>query len=337
MPQPDASQLHINVALADVSVAFQQDAGLYIADKIFRTVPVDKQSNLYWSYGLGDWTRGQADVRAPGTESAGGGYDVTSAPYYCTKLAVHKDIDEDTMAGADAAFNLESDATEWVTEQLLLKREVDFINAYFKTGVWGGANGGVAGADVAGQAGTSVRTIGSGAAQYWNLSTSDPIGDIAYWSAIMGGMTGKKPNVLAIGALVLPVLLNHPQILDRIKYTGGGGFTTIDILAQVFNVDRVVVASAVQNTAGKGVADNIGYILGKHALLVYAEPNPGLLKASGGYIFTWSGLLGAGAYGVRIKSWYMDEIASTRIEGETAYDMHVIAPSLGTFFNGIVQ
>jgi len=331
MPQPGVSQLHINAPLTNVSVGFQQDAGLYIADKVFPQVPVDKQGNLFYQYPLGDWIRAQADLRAPGAESAGGGYDVTSSSYFCKKLAVHKDIDEDTMANADTVFNLERDATEWVTEQLLLKREIDFANAFLTTGVWAGWTG--AAQDLAGQAGASSGNN----TQYWNLSTSDPIGDVARASLAITSFTGKVANTLVLGANVLPVLLNHPQILDRIKYTGGGGFTTIDILAQVFNVGKVVIVQAVQNTATKGTADSIGYIVGKMALLCYAEPNPGLMKASGGYIFTWSGLLGSGAFGTRIKSWYMDEIASTRIEGETAYDMHVIAPTLGVFFNNVVQ
>jgi len=116
MPQPGVSQLHINAPLTNVSVGFQQDAALYVADKVFPQVPVDKQGNLFYQYPLGDWIRAQADLRAPGGESAGGGYDVTSSSYFCKKLAVHKDIDEDTLANADSVFNLERDATEWVTE-----------------------------------------------------------------------------------------------------------------------------------------------------------------------------------------------------------------------------
>jgi len=170
----------------------------------------------------------------------------------------------------------------------------------------------------------------------WSASGSTPIEDVWAQSIAIQSATGYKPNVLVIGARVLPALMNHAEILDRIKYTGGGGFTTLDIIAQAFNVDRIVVANAVRNSAVKGATAAVDFIIGKSALLAYAEPSPGLLKPSAGYIFTWNGLLGSGAYGTRIKSWYMDEIASTRIEGETAYDMHVIGAKLGAFWNAVV-
>ena len=320
MPQPNYGQLHINAPLTNVSVAFQQDANRYIADQVFPQVPVDKQGDLYFQYLLEDWIRGQADVRAPGTESTGGGYDLTTGSYFANVFAVHKDIDDQTMQNADAAFNLQSDATEWVTDNLLLKRDRDFAAAYLTTGVWTGST-----------TGTDLTP-----ATLWSSAGSTPIEDIAAQQYAIDSVTGKFPNTLVIGAKVLPALLNHAEILDRIKYTGAGGFTTMQILAQAFQVDRVVVARAVQNTAPKGVTANVNYLVGKSAWLGYSEPNPGLMKASAGYIFTWTGLLGAGAYGTRIKSWYIDEIASTRVEGETAYAMKVIAPQLGAFWSAVV-
>jgi len=117
MPQPDYTQLHINEPLTNVSVAYQQDANNFIADQVFPQVPVDKQGDLYFEYLLEDWIRGQADVRAPGTQSAGGGWDVTNHSYFAHLLAVHQDIDDQTLQNADAAFNLQSDATQWVTQQ----------------------------------------------------------------------------------------------------------------------------------------------------------------------------------------------------------------------------
>ena len=44
----------------------------------FPVVPVQKQGDLYWKYDKGDWFRGQAELRAPATESAGGGWEVLS-------------------------------------------------------------------------------------------------------------------------------------------------------------------------------------------------------------------------------------------------------------------
>ena len=74
--------------------------------------------------------------RAPSTETPGIGWKVDTDQYFCHVYAVHKDIDDQLRANADSDFNLDRDATEFVTNQHLLKRDMDWTNAYFKTGVW---------------------------------------------------------------------------------------------------------------------------------------------------------------------------------------------------------
>ena len=64
---------------------------------------------------------------------------------------MHKDIDDQLRANADSNFNLDRDATEFVTNQLLLKRDLDWTDAYFKTGVWATEKTGVASAPTSGQ------------------------------------------------------------------------------------------------------------------------------------------------------------------------------------------
>ena len=74
-------------------------------------------------------------------------------------------------------------------------------------------------------------------------------------------------------------------------------------------------------------------------LLCYVNTKPALKKPSAGYIFTWTGLEGAGAYGNRIVRLPMDMLGlgTERIEGEIAFDAKVIAADLGVFFTDIVD
>ena len=142
--------------------------------------------------------------------------------------------------------------------------------------------------------------------------------------------TGFRPNVLVLGPAVYSSLLQNASILERIKYSERG-IISEDLLRAVFDVDRLVVTWTTENTAVRGAADNMQFMNSKSALLVYAAPSPGLQTLSGGYTFTWNGLLGAGAFGTRVKRWRMEEIASDRIEGEIAFDMKVVAPDVGIF------
>jgi hypothetical protein len=146
---------------------------------------------------------------------------------------------------------------------------------------------------------------------------------------------GYAPNVLVIGPLVLDVLLEHPTVIDRIKYTERG-IVSLDLLATLFDVDRIVVPEAIINSGAEGAADSFDFIYGKNMLLAYANPNPDIEQPSAGYIFAWTGYLGATAFGSRIKRFRMEGIASDRIEGEMAFDMKVVTSALGMFFSGVI-
>ena len=74
MPLPTASDVHVNAALSNISIAYMQEASGFVADKVFPIVPVQRQGDRYFVYNRGDLLRSEAQLRAPGTESAGGGF-----------------------------------------------------------------------------------------------------------------------------------------------------------------------------------------------------------------------------------------------------------------------
>ena len=323
---PTYQQIHIDRALTNISVAYMQDANNFIADKVFPIIPVQKQSDTYFVYDQGDFFRDEAAERAKGTESAGGDYNIQSAePYFCRKYAFHMDVTEEDRVNADDPLKPDQDATEFVSQKLLIKREVLWASKFFRPGVWGTEYQGV---DANPSTGQTLQ---------WDKPTADPIKIVTDEATAMAGRTGFKPNTLVISPFVFNALKNHPDVLDRIKYTQKG-IVTLELIASLFEVENVYVPWAVQNTAAKGAQMANQFIMGKHALLCYVEKNPGLKKPSAGYIFAWTGLKGAGAYGNRIVRIPMPWLGmdTERIEGEMAFDLRVVGASLGTFFKDIV-
>ena len=323
---PTQSQIHIDSALTDVSVAYIQDEKNFVADQVFPVVPVQKQSDRYFVYSRDDFYRDEAQERAPGTESAGGDYAIDNTPsYFATKWAYHKDVTEDDRTNSDTPLDADEDATIFVTQKMLIKREVEWANGYFKTNVWANE--------------TTGEATNPGASQFlqWDNANSAPIDDVSN-AKIEIATTGFDANILVIGYPVFWALKNHPTILDRIKYTEKAIVTT-DLLASLFEVDKVVVAKAVQNTAVRGAAGSNAFILGKNALLAYAAPNPGIRQPSAGYIFAWTGLEGAGAFGnrmLRIPA-PLRGAGTERIEGAIAFAAKTVATDLGFFFNQAVS
>lgn len=324
---PKMQDAHIDRAMTNISVAYLQDASAFIADKVFPIVPVRRQSDVFYVYNKGDFMRDEAQVRGAGTESAGGDYGVAASdPYHCRKHAFHYDVTEEERANYDEPLNADTDATEFVSQKMLIRREMEWASKFFKTGVWG----------------TEITGTGSnpssGQALKWNLATSNPILDITNAAVQMASETGYRPNTLVLSPFAFNALKNHEDILDRIKYTQKGIVTT-DLLATLFEVQHVYVAWSVVNSAAKGATDSVSFIMGKHALLCYANPSPALRKPSAGYIFAWTGLEGAGAYGNRIVRLPMDVLGlgTERIEGEIAFDAKKICGDLGVFFKDIVD
>lgn len=323
---PRMQDAHIDRAMTNISVAYLQDADKFIADKVFPIIPVQRQSDLYYKYNKGDFMRDEARQRAAFTESAGGDYGVeASEPYYCRKHAFHKDVSPEERLNYDEPLNADQDATIFVTQKMLIRREMAWTSKYFKTGVWGTDLTGV--------------TASASANQFvqWDQEGSDPIGDITSAGIKMAAETSYRPNTLVLSPYVFNALKNHYDILDRIKYTERGIVTT-ELLASLFEVDRVLVAWSVVNSAERGATDDVDFIYGKNALLCYSNPNPGLRQPSAGYIFAWTGLEGAGAFGNRIVRLPMDMLGlgTERIEGEMAFDTQIISADLGTFFSGAV-
>jgi hypothetical protein len=225
MPSPSQADLHVNAPLTNVSIAYLQSASTYIADKVFPKVPVQKQSDLYWKYSKSDWRRTDVKRRAPGTETPGSGWNMNTDSYFAHVYGIHKDIDDQLRSNADSNFNLDRDATEFITNQLLLQRDIDWNAKYFTTGVW-----------------ATDKTGGTDFVK-WSDAGSDPISDVADIVVNFRKLTGFKPNICVMGADVMKALKQHPDIIDRIKYTQKG-IVSEDLIATLFDVDEMYTSYA---------------------------------------------------------------------------------------------
>ena len=315
MAQPTANDVHIDAILTNISVAYIQDQNAFVASKVFPTIPVEKQSDKYFVYTKGDWFRDEAQLRAPATESAGSGYNLTTATYNTQVYAFHKDVDDQVRANADNPLNPDRDATSFITQRMLLRQEIQWASEFFTTSVW---------------------ATDSTPTNLWNdYTASDPIGDVETAKATILTSTGFLPNTMVMGYDVFRQLRNHPDIVDRVKYTSAENVTE-DILARFFGVDRILVARAVKNTALEGAATSMSSIVGKNAALYYVAPSAGILTPTAGYQFAWRGVSDGMGANIGITRFRMPELRADRIEAQMAWDNKVIAADLGYFFSACV-
>jgi hypothetical protein len=214
----------------------------------------------------------------------------------------------------------------------MIRREKDWVNTYFTGGVWDNDVDGVASSP------SSNETI-----QWSDDSDSDPIGDIRLAKTAVLESTGFEPNTLVLGRPVFDVLVDHPDIVDRVKYSGGVGNTSPAMvneqtMAALLGVNRIFVPQAIENTANQGATASHSFIAGKKALLCYSAPSPSLMTPTAGYTFSWQGFLGqSNEFGIATKQFRMEELEADRVEGQMAWDQKLISSALGYFWDSIVE
>lgn len=320
MPQPTPQDVHpVDVLLTNYSLAYMQAQNAFIATLVFPVLPVEKQSNKYATYTKNDWFRDEAKKRAGSAESAGSGYTLSSDSYNCDVFAIHKDIDYQTRANADPQFDLDRDATEFVTRRMLLKQEIQWAADFFAASIWG---------------------TDSTPANLWSdYTASDPGDDVDAGKEAILKVTGQDPNTLVIGYQVYRKLRRHPDVKAHFGLPlGSARMVNEEMLAQFFDVDRVLVARAIKATNVEGETAAYDFVQGKHALLCHVAPSVGPLTPTAGLTFAWSGVSAGLGAGVGISSIDLRPSGRKvdRIEAEAAWDNKVVASDLGYFFNGAV-
>lgn len=319
---PTVRQVHADAVLSNMSVAYLQSADAFVARQVFPVVPVQHKTDQYREFKRNAFFRDDMQRRAPATESAGGGFDVELKSYMADVWALHKDISDQERANADGDIELDRVTTEYLTQQGLIRLEKQWVQDYFGAGIWGLDLTGVAAAP--------------GANQFlrWTDPNSTPVDNIevARERILLNGYT---PNTLVLGYRAFSALKSHPDIIDRIKYTTSD-VVTRQLLASLFEVDRVLVATAVAATNPEGAAESYDFIFGKAALLIYAAPSPNLTVASGGYIMEWEGVSDGLGLPSGVSRFYIDELRADRFEIQMAWDMKLVAGSLGVFFDQVV-
>lgn len=88
----------------------------------------------------------------------------------------------------------------------------------------------------------------------WSNASSTPTKDIEAAKDAVRAATGKRADTALISAKAFSALQTNPSILDRIKYTGRDSIT-VELLANLWNLRRVVVGDAVYEDASGNLVD----------------------------------------------------------------------------------
>ena len=132
--RPTAADMHIKGPLSNISIAYRNDA--YIADQVFPSVPVTKQTDKYYEFDKAAWFRNEAGPRAPRTRASEGGYSLSTDSYACVPISFAALVADEEEMNADDPLSPRRTAVEFATEKIVLAKEKKIADLVFGNGSW---------------------------------------------------------------------------------------------------------------------------------------------------------------------------------------------------------
>jgi hypothetical protein len=130
-----------------------------------------------------------------------------------------------------------------------------------------------------------------------------------------------EPNTAIIPYQVMSILEDHPDFIERIKYSQAGVITA-EIIAAVVGLQRVVVPGLGFNSAALGATPVLSYLWGKDVVLAWVPERAGLKTPAFGYEFVWRY---PGGQSMVTERWRSQERKSDLIRVSRRYDLKFIA------------
>ena len=262
--------VHIDHHLSNVALNYRP-AG-FIADRLFPTVPVAKQSDTYVIFEQADLFRKENTVRARGGEANKIHTRVSSAGYYCKNYALKADVTLEDRANADPLFvrQFEEGRVMRLQDGLFLDWELRLANLL-----------------------SSPANVGSSAAvgsAWTDYSLSDPLGDIFRAVDNVEISTGYRPNRVLFSGNAWRHFRRNGKVIDKATnphVTGGGVYPSARQIEDLLEM-QVLVGNAWQNSAQEGLGMNLSQIWNDHVLVYYAPDQPSMESPSFGYNFRWT-------------------------------------------------
>jgi len=295
-----SGNVHVDQVLTNISVGWPNN-GL-VGERLLPSVKVMKQSDKYYIFGREGWLP-EDDNRAPGTVANEIiGLAVSTDTYYAREHSLQIPVTDEERENVDSPLAPDRDATETVTSKIMLGREVAI-----KTLVTATAN-----------YGSGLSTTLSGAAQWnsANYATSDPIADLRTGKVAVHARIFQEPNTLVIPYQVMAALEDHPDFLERVKYSERAIFSP-ELLSAILGFNSVVVPGVGFNSANPGATPTLGYLWGKDVIMAWVPGRAGLKIPAFGYEFTWGTQY--------VDRWREEPRKSDLIRASRRYDLKLVA------------
>ena len=321
------SAVHLDQLLTNLTLDYVKEQS-FIADRVFPVVDVEKKSDEFYTFDPAEGnSEGSDEVTLLAPRTTPRKFDVSHGKdsYMAKVYGLAFDIDMQTAANEDEHLRVRERKARLLMNKLLKKRDRDFIATFMQTGVWG------------------EDLVGTTDFTKWSDGASTPIDDIMKWKEDFQIRNyGFEVNKIVLTKDIKRHLLTNTQILGRIN----GGATIANpamindaLIASIFEVDEIVIADAVSNTAAVGATEVADYMVKDKILMTHTPMSAGLETPASGLIFAWNSIPNV-SWGISMETFTDDALRryqiAEEVHGKMAYDMKVVAPKMGTFVSDVV-
>jgi hypothetical protein len=309
--------------LTDVAEEFslQQTQTDFIGQQLMPIFVVQETSGQYPFLPMENFLKIRETKRAPRTGSSRGEFEFTMKPFTTEEHQAEEAVDDTEVVLYKNYFEVERLATERSMDAILRRYEKQVADT-----VMDEANAG------------KVKTL----TKPWSDSTSDPRTD---FRAILKEMRYDRliaPNIMVIHDDVLDVLLEHPKLVDYLKFTQPhlveGRAAQLSMLATYFGVPTILSPKSIYDPTSEGKKTVITDIWSSNYVsLLRVDNSPNLQRPQFGRTFMWAKRSGTGGTGnIIVESYREEAIQSTVIRCRRWVKPNVIAKQANYLIKNLV-
>jgi hypothetical protein len=244
MPSPSSSLATLRPDIAESFTEFdlEQNINGFIWDQLMPTFDVGRASGNFGRIPIEQLLQNRDTERAPGSGYARGKWKFEPDSFATREHGAEEPVDDNEAAMYADYFDAEVVSALRARSAVLMNAERRVISKVL-----------------------SISNTDTAAVK-WDLpATAKPIDDIEAAVLAIYDASGLWPDTLCMSRKTFRLLRNVEQILDRIASSGAGSPTkatdvTASMLAQVFDIPKIVIAGSTENTANMGQPGVFGQI-----------------------------------------------------------------------------
>ena len=324
MPSPSTSLATLRPDLADSFMEFDlaAEAAGYIGQSVFPVVNVDSQAGVFGKIPIEELLQNSDTKRAPGSGYNRGNFTFTTATYACQEHGHEEVVDDREAKMYREYFDAEVVSTARAYNAVLSNAEKRIAASVFNTTVWTGS------------------ALTTGVSNEWDdTASATPIVDVEAAVQKIYDNSGLWANALIINRKVFRNLRNCEEVIDRINSAGAGNPSkasdvTTAMLAQVFDLQHILVAGGTQNTANEGQAASLSPLWsGEYAMVCKIATSGDFKEPCIGRTFHWSE--DGSSIGGTVESYRSEEVRGEVIRVRHDVDEIVLYPEAGHLLSNI--